>query len=155
MSIQGKPAEPPDLPKHVPRMAWSIRWLGLLAGLFVIALLVTASRLSPSPDGLGTHQQLGLPPCTSVVMFGSRCPACGMTTSWAHMMRGDLPAAFQANVGGLMLAIIGMAYIPSSCYFFFSGKPTRGEWFSMTLAILLMAAMGAATLQWVIRIGFG
>ena len=35
---------------------------------------------------MGTHQQLGLPPCNFVTLTGYPCPACGMTTSFALLV---------------------------------------------------------------------
>lgn len=81
-------------------------------GLGLLALLITASRLAPSAQGHGTHQQLGLPPCTFLSLFGHRCPACGMTTAWAHVVRGELRAALVANVGGALLAIAAGCAVP-------------------------------------------
>src|SRR5690242_10680262 len=61
------------------------RALLLAAGGVLAVMLATAWRLTPSPRGLGTHQQLGLAPCTVEQWFGMRCPSCGMTTAWAHV----------------------------------------------------------------------
>ncbi|GAA5509946.1 DUF2752 domain-containing protein [Novipirellula caenicola] len=83
-----------------------LRGFSLLVGIVPFALLVTASQLSPSEQGLGTHQQLGLPPCSSRILFGIRCPACGMTTSWAHFTQGHWWQSVQANVGGFLLAMV-------------------------------------------------
>jgi hypothetical protein len=80
-------------------------WLAL-AGTVLITPLVIAVWLRPSPLGMGTHQQLGLPPCTFVTVFGIRCPSCGMTTSWSHFVRGQWLQALQANVGGCLLAAV-------------------------------------------------
>ena len=68
-------------------------------------LLGTASQLNPSGTGLGTHQQLGLPPCSTRVLFGIRCPACGMTTSWSYFMHGNWRLSLQSNIGGFLLAV--------------------------------------------------
>lgn len=92
-------------------------------GAAMIAPLVVASRLAPSPAGMGTHQQLGLPPCTIVVFFGMRCPSCGMTTSWALATHGRLIAAAQANSGGLLLALIAASAGPWSLV-----SALRGRW---------------------------
>ena len=78
--------------------------LMLAAALVVATPLVIAARLSPDPSGLGTHQQLGLPPCTTRLLWGVRCPGCGMTTAWAHFVRGELAASLRANVAGTLLA---------------------------------------------------
>jgi hypothetical protein len=69
---------------------------------FVLWVVTTgiALWLRPSPDGHGTHQQLGLPPCPSVVLFGRLCPGCGLTTSFAAAARFDLPFAIRANPFG-------------------------------------------------------
>ena len=76
-----------------------------LAGLGVAGavLLLTARWLSPDQRGMGTHEQLGLAPCAFSVWTGWRCPSCGMTTAWAHAVRGELTAALQANAGGTLL----------------------------------------------------
>lgn len=132
------------------RLSWKLRWLSLFAGVGVLALLVTAGNLQPARSGLGTHQQLGLPPCSSIVLFGVRCPSCGMTTSWAHFLRGQLVQALAANAGGVVLALIALAYIPASCYFFISGWSSRNGWFSLSLAISLLAAMAIAITQWLL-----
>ena len=81
-------------------------------GSGLLGLLAVALWLEPDPRGFGTHQQLGLPPCTFSTIFGFRCPSCGMTTSWSHTVRGQLLAAAQANTGGVMLALLAISVGP-------------------------------------------
>lgn len=91
--------------------SWMTRLLG---GMLVIAMSIplwVANRLTPSPSGLGTHHQLGLPPCSMRVLWSMRCPACGMTTSWSHITRGNLIAAWQANAGGVLLAFLAFGLV--------------------------------------------
>ena len=80
--------------------------------LVLLALLVTAGTLSPDERGHGTHQQLGLPPCTFSVIFQRPCPACGMTTSWAWLLRGEIGRALAANAGGTLLAGLSLIGVP-------------------------------------------
>ncbi len=134
------------------QLTYAIRMLSLACGVTLAILLAVAFQLRPNPAGLGTHQQLGLPPCSVVVLCGVPCPSCGMTTSWAFLTRGEIGSAFQANVGGAMLALIAMAYIPASCYFFLSGRATRRGWFCDALAICLTLALVATLAQWVVRV---
>ena len=141
----------PETKLETHRLPWSLRVLSLFAGCCVLALLVTSRFLEPDPSGLGTHQQLGLPPCTSIMLFNAPCPACGMTTSWAWIARAQFGRAIQANLGGALLAIIGMAYLPASCYFFLRGTSSQREWFSLTLSIALVIAIAAASAQWYLR----
>jgi len=53
--------------------------------------------LSPNPHGHGTHEQLGLPPCPSVLFFNRPCPGCGLTTSWTATIHGHFGDAFRAH----------------------------------------------------------
>jgi hypothetical protein len=139
-------------PAHHERLSTWLRWVCLLSGIVSLALLATARSLVPSPLGHGTHQQLGLPPCTVVLLWNTPCPACGMTTSWALATRGDFVAAARSNVGGLLLAIIALAFFPASCYFFATGQATRGYWFSTWLTVSLATALTLAVVQWLMRL---
>jgi hypothetical protein len=99
------------------------RILLLAGGSILLGLLVTAATLRPDARGFGTHQQLGFPPCTFRVAFGIRCPACGMTTAWAHVVRGKLVRAWQANVGGTLLAVAALVVGPWAV-----ASGLRGRW---------------------------
>jgi hypothetical protein len=109
------------------RAAWPfdlwLRGVMIVGGLALISLLIVARGLEPSATGMGTHQQLGLPPCSSQMMFGLRCPACGMTTSWSYFTRGNLLASLAVNSGGTMLALASLVCGP---WLLASGL--RGRW---------------------------
>ena len=106
------------LPLTVPQRA-----LCCLTGSGLLLLLGVACWLDPDSRGFGTHQQLGLPPCTFSSVFGIRCPSCGMTTSWSHALRGELVMAARSNVGGLLLALLSVLSGP---WLLVSG--IRGNW---------------------------
>jgi hypothetical protein len=133
------------------QLSWVVRSLALLVSLASIVMLATARQLEPSPWGWGTHQQLGLPPCASLVLFDMACPACGMTTSWAHAVRADFQLSASANLGGLILAVIALVNFPASCYFFVTGRATSGGWYSLLLASSLAGALLVAICQWAWR----
>jgi hypothetical protein len=68
--------------------------------------------LSPDPSGLGTHTQLGLPPCGLYEHFGIPCLSCGMTTAFAHMVRLHWIAGFHANpLGAGLFLLFGMTAV--------------------------------------------
>jgi hypothetical protein len=105
--------------RHLPpdRLALWVRatLAGLAAGLVVVFTI--AWRLDPyDADGSAlrgaTHQQLGLPPCTFLKQTGIPCPACGMTTSFALLVRGDVLNSLRANWVGTFLACFCLAFIP-------------------------------------------
>ena len=49
------------------------------------SVLGMAAWLQPALEGHGTHQQLGLRPCTFLSITGYPCPMCGATTTFALM----------------------------------------------------------------------
>jgi hypothetical protein len=124
----------------------------LLLALGLLAPLGVAARLQPDSHGFGTHQQLGLPPCTFLVLFGRRCPSCGMTTSWAYLVRGQIVQAAAANVGG---AVLGVLTAVAAIWLLASGF--WGRWLGLvpnvTWPTWLLAGVAAVTLvDWVIRL---
>jgi hypothetical protein len=67
------------------------------------AVTVVGALLHPSRTGHGTHEQLGLPPCPSALLFDRPCPGCGLTTSWTALIHGDFAFAFHAHPLGPFL----------------------------------------------------
>jgi len=80
--------------------------------VFLIVGFGIAFLLNPDPRGYGTHQQLGLPPCTFQLLFGRHCPGCGMTTSFSHFVRGQFVKSARANVAATLLATVCAMLIP-------------------------------------------
>lgn len=96
--------------------------LGVAVGLN--PYLDDAGETLPAGQGrtLGTHRQLGLPPCQFLVMSGLPCPSCGMTTSFALLMRGDLAGSWRANGVGTLMALYGVTAIPLALYGALAGR---------------------------------
>jgi hypothetical protein len=74
------------------------------AGVALLAGFCLAASLEPDPRGYGTHQRLGFPECSFRYLFAIPCPGCGMTTCFAHFVRGNWSAAWQANPAGVWMA---------------------------------------------------
>jgi hypothetical protein len=134
------------------RLPWHARLLLAAVGGGLVALLVTAALLEPSPRGYGTHQQLRLPPCSFQMLFGMRCPSCGMTTSWSHMMHGHVVQSLEANSGGALLALAAIVFGPWSLV---SGL--RGRWLLRPLderiaLVLVVTILVVTLLDWGIRL---
>lgn len=92
--VDGLTRVEPNHRRRVSQVLWFGWWIicsGL--GLFMHA----------DPHGHGTHQQLGLPPCPSVMLLGRPCPGCGLTTSWTALLHGDLATAFHVHPLGPVL----------------------------------------------------
>ena len=146
--VEAAPRERPDL----VRLGWQQRGALALLGGALFALLAVAVVLQPDRSGFGTHQQLGLPRCTFLVLFGVRCPSCGMTTSWVHLVRGELTASLVSNAGGTLLAVLAVivgiwAVTGAVRGQYLGGLPRRGV---MVTTFLVVVAVTLA--QWIWRI---
>ena len=103
---------------------------------------------------MATHTQLGLPPCNFVTLTGKPCPSCGMTTSFALLVRGDVAASARANWVGSVICLMWAAALVWATASGVRGKPLfvppgRGElvFTVLTGAVLtLMLARWAAVL---------
>ena len=120
--------------------------------LVVLGGLVVACRLEPDPRGFGTHQRLGLPPCTIRAVFGVPCPTCGMTTSFANVTKGRWQEALRANVAGMVLCTLCAALVPWCWLSAFYGRLCWVHRPATVAAFVLIAVSGLATVEWVLRL---
>lgn len=125
--------------------------MALLLALGIAASLVVVRTLEPDRSGHGTHQQLGLPPCTFVVLFGRRCPTCGGTTAWANLVRGRVADAFSANAGGALLGLIAIAAVPWLLLSSWRGRWLVGKPGSTAVAWTVMAVFAVMLIDWGVR----
>lgn len=80
------------------------RRIYLMIFLLILGIFATARALTPNHQGFGTHTQLGLPPCPFYAVTRHRCPTCGVTTSLAHVMDGELAMAWWTHPLGPIVA---------------------------------------------------
>jgi hypothetical protein len=73
--------------------------------LACLGLLGVGYTLKPADVGLGTHTQLGLPPCGFHEYVRVPCATCGMTTAVSLAAHGRLATAFMAQPAGAALAL--------------------------------------------------
>ncbi len=144
-------ADPSSSLRAADQAGWFQRLVWFVAAVVLAGLLVTAWRLHPASEGMGTHQQLGLPPCTAVVLWGVRCPACGMTTSWAYYTEGRWMSSFVTNAGGFAFAVIATFAVPLLGYLAITGQQARA-WMLPTLAIVMIVALTITLVDWTIRL---
>ena len=137
------------------KLSGRVRPCVTVLGLGLLVPLVVACLLEPDGQGRGTHGQLGLPPCTFVVLFGQPCPVCGMTTSWAHLVRGEVIDALGANVGGTLLGVLDLAtagwlLLSAACGRWLGWVPngTAAAWLGTSIAIVIL-------INWAVRLMTG
>src|SRR5262249_50746612 len=116
-SLSSAKREGDGFPEALPVLHQGVR--GALVGvvLGIVAVFVVAASLNPyggegRPRQMATPQRLGLPPCTFYDVTGLPCPSCGMTTSFAFLVRGDVKNSLRANWVGTLLAAFCVAFIP-------------------------------------------
>lgn len=136
-----------------PDFPWYLRTSMAVIGGGLVTLLLVAASLRPNPEGSGTHRQLGLPECSFKLMFdGMPCPSCGMTTSWSHLMRGQIVQSIRANIGGFMLGITAAIMGPWLLVSGLIGRwwlGTPNEWIAVGVALMIFAT---TMINWFISI---
>ncbi len=136
------------------RQARARVWSGLiLTGC--VGVLSVAAWVSPDPSGLGSHRQLGLPACAAVMLTGYPCPTCGMTTAFAHTVRGQFVSAFSAQPAGLLLAIGTMAAGILSVFVLLSGYVPSVNWYRVSPAWVVLIVAAVILLGWLYKLTSG
>jgi hypothetical protein len=92
-------------------------------GVASAACLITARLLQPSARGVGTHEQLGLPPCAFLYLTSIPCPGCGLTTSFAYAARLNFYDAFITQPFGPILFCLMALSVPLTLYLIYSRIP--------------------------------
>lgn len=120
-----------------------------------MGVLGLAFWLTPDPSGMGTHEQLGLPPCSLVVMTGYPCPTCGMTTSFSNVVRGHVFAAFQAQPAGLALAAITIVVFLGALRALLFGRVWRVNWYRVSPMWVALGVVAIILLGWGYKVAIG
>ena len=122
------------------------RTRALVAPLAWLIVTIIGIVLRPDGSGHGTHRQLGLPPCPSVIFWGRPCPACGLTTSWTHLLHGHVLASFVSNAIGPFLYIAFTLYALGHLVAFIKHKEwdtdTKAFNWSVSTLLLIFLAYG-------------
>jgi hypothetical protein len=122
--------------------------LGLVSG----AVLIVARLLRPATRGVGTHEQLDLPPCIFLRLTGIPCPSCGLTTSFAHAARLHFYDALIAQPFGLILFCLTALSVPLSFYLIYSRVPWDRLLYSARFNRAMYVMMALYLLGWLYKI---
>lgn len=123
----------PDFPrKHLRgHLLWFLGWLFVT----VVGLILT-----PSPAGHGTHTQLGLPPCPSVLFYQRPCPGCGLTSSFTALLHLRIGESFADHPFGPLFYLLWTLSAFACLYGFLKGMRfnTDGRAWSYSLGALTL-----------------
>jgi len=136
------PSSPPALLSLLHRTLW------MAVACLCLALFSVAASITPDPSGAGSHTQLHLQPCQFVTRVGIPCPTCGMTTSFAWFVRGNLLASLWVQPMGLALAIVVAMTFWLALYMAITGKPAWRLLSTIPGRIWVPAMMTLAVLAW-------
>jgi Protein of unknown function (DUF2752) len=128
------------------------RFFAAVAGAGLLAALLLASQLTPDPRGRGTHEQLGLPPCTFALLSGRPCPACGMTTSWALATHGRLWDAVCVHVTGTLLAFAALVVGLGTTIVAARGRRLAWQPSETMVAAAAVVLAGLVLCEWIVRL---
>jgi hypothetical protein len=139
-----------------PRKTWFVRAsllaiAAVLTGIFAVAFWLNPYDSDGKPRTMATHTQLGMPPCNFVILTGKPCPACGMTTSFALLVRGDVSASMRANWTGTLIALLWASMLVWAVAGVMAGRPLfiphgKGE-------LILTVAVGTVLVLMLVRWG--
>jgi hypothetical protein len=126
-----------------------------IAGLVLVgcvSLFTISARLEPAAGGIGTHEQLGLPPCGMAMIWGLPCPTCGMTTAFAHAARGQFAAAFHAQPAGLTLALATAGAAVGAGGTLVTGRRYRVNWTRLSPTAVGFGVVAVVLGAWVYKL---
>jgi hypothetical protein len=132
---------------------------GTLVGvaLGLTAVFSVAVWLDPYDGGsarrMATHRQLGLPPCTFYDVTKLPCPSCGMTTSFALLIRGDVLNSLRANAVGTLMALFCLAVIPWGIASAVRGRTLFIRSVERTVTLAVLVFLSLMLIRWALVLG--
>jgi len=136
----------------LPRAGWVARIIALVVALLGLASLLIAMQLTPSPTGVETHTQLGMSRCGMLASSGVPCAACGMTTSFAHLMHGSPFQSLHAQPMGTLVAFLAACGFWIGSYIAFTGLPAT-RWLEQVLTLrVFFILIGLGLAGWAYKV---
>jgi len=119
------------------------------------AVLLVSAALAPSPDGLGTHEQLGMRPCAFHQLTGRPCPGCGLTTAFALMAHGRVGDAVVVQPFGALLFALAAAVAMGASAMAAAGRSWLPVLYSEKLPLLLYGLILVWLASWGYKLVYG
>jgi len=131
------------------------RIFGLVLLFPTVIILTIALILDPDPSGIGTHQQLGLHPCSFWLWFEIPCPVCGMTTTFTHMAHFQFEKGIWNQPFGAVLFLGMMMVLSVSVIDIVTGKGFSQrifQWLLLRETFFIRAVIVGLLFGWVYKI---
>jgi hypothetical protein len=123
-------------------------------------LVAVAAWLRPDARGFGTHEQLSIGgttfgPCGFPEHIGIPCPSCGMTTAFAHTVRGQWWRAFRAQPMGWFLAVMTLITAGVCAWSLVRGRVLEVNWYRIDATRVVFLVMLGFVAAWGYKIAAG
>ncbi len=118
-----------------------------IGGVFAVA-----ASLVPRTSGHGTHEALGLPPCSMYAFTGTPCPTCGYTTAFSHVAHGELLTAFVVQPAAALLALAVAAAWAIALVVLVTGRPVHRRFAGLVRTNTLWAVIAIVGAAWAYKI---
>ncbi len=124
------------------------RVIAVAVAIACLSVLVTAVVVQPSRTGMETHRQLGLAECQFLRTSGIPCPSCGMTTSFAWFVRGNILRSLYVQPMGTLLATGAALTFWTGLYIAATGKPVHRLMSLLPASYYVLVPMGIGIAAW-------
>jgi hypothetical protein len=150
--------------RHVlgPLISWKRLESPVVGRLYALGIVVAAAgvltvaaTIHPQQRLMGTHQQIGLPPCGFLVLTGLPCPTCGMTTAFAHTVRGEFAAAVRSQLAGFALAAATVIAGGIGLLALVTGRRPSLNWYRINPVHTIWWCAAAFVFAWAIKMILG
>jgi Protein of unknown function (DUF2752) len=118
------------------------------------SMMAVGFWLQPDPRGIGSHQQLHLPPCGFYEATGYPCPTCGCTTAVSHFAHGHILASLLTQPFGFAVALLATLLIPLALIGIITGK-WKGPstfWLSWYWPTWVFSFVGILLAGWIYKV---
>jgi len=119
-----------------------------------VSMLGMGLYLTPSADGVGTHQELHLPPCGWLSTLGFPCPTCGCTTAVSYFSHGHPIRSFLTQPFGFVVGLLGAVLLPLTLMGIGTGRWIGPSmfWLGWHWRYWVFGTVGILALAWVYKI---
>ena len=126
----------------------SRRVVALVVVLACGTVLGFAAWLTPSASGMGTHTQLGLPPCSWITTMDLPCPTCGYTTAFSNVAHGNFLTAIEAQPFGAVAGFATAVFFLGGLVVLVTGAPLGGILCRFWTMKVTWVVLGMMILAW-------
>lgn len=138
-----------------PRSSSSERLTQVSVALGLWGVVLVSALLVPSADGLGTHEQLGMQPCTFYQATGRPCPGCGLTTAFSLMAHGRVIEAAVVQPFGALLFTLAAAGAMGASALAVAGRSWMPVLYSEKLPLVLYGLIFIWLASWCYKLIYG